>query len=205
MQLERVMAYYQTQPLVPNAYYVDIIGGSSANQTSASAVSALQTEVAALQQVVDPTTSSANIQFLNAAPGFSNIILTAPLALSNNVLLQSQDTVIGGGASLRSAFTTGGFIGINGLNGYIQSGFDSVIEKTMSTHATHYVSSASTMYRLTVEGAVYASSFNTLCPYRVMIEDKEVLHVSERGDMYLQEGAQIYIGGRRLKLEGLME
>jgi len=205
VQLERVMAYYQTQPMVPNAYYVDIIGGSSANQVSASAVSALQTDLAALQQVVDPTTASANIQFLNAAPGGSNIILTAPLSLSNNVNLVSQDTVIGGGASLRSAFNTGGFIGINGLNGYIQSGFDGVIEKTMSTHATHYVSTASTMYRLTIEGAVYASSFNTLCPYRVMIEDKEVLHVSERGDMYLQEGAQIYIGGRRLKLEGLLE
>lgn len=199
------MAYYQTQPLVPNAYYVDIIGGSSANQVSASAVSALQTEVAALQQVADPTTSSANIQFLNAAPGGSNIILTAPLALSNNVNLVSQDNTLSGGAGLRSAFSAGGFIGINGLNGYIQAGFDSVVQQTTSTSATHYVSSASTMYRLTVEGAVYASSFNTLCPYRVMIEDKEVLHVSERGDMYLQEGAQIYIGGRRLKLEGLLE
>ncbi len=199
------MAYYQTQPLVPNAYYVDIIGGSSANQASASAVSALQTDVAALQQVADPTTASANIQFLNAAPGGSNIILTAPLSLSNNVNLVSQDNTLSGGAGLRSAFSAGGFIGINGLNGYIQAGFDSVVQQTTSTSATHYVSSASTMYRLTVEGAVYASSFNTLCPYRVMIEDKEVLHVSERGDMYLQEGAQIYIGGRRLRLEGLLE
>ncbi len=42
------MAYYQTQPLVPNAYYVDIIGGSTANQTSATARAALESNVTAV-------------------------------------------------------------------------------------------------------------------------------------------------------------
>lgn len=199
------MAYYQTQPMIANAYYVDIIGGSTANQVSASAVSQLQTEATALQGVIDPTTATASINFLTAATAGGSISVDAPLSLSNNVVLQTQYTPIGGGAALKSAFTTGGFIGVNGLNGYIQSGFAGEVQATVSTNATHYMSTASTMYRLTVEGAVYASSFNTLCPYRVMIDSKEVLHISEAGDMYLQEGAQIYIGGRRLRLEGLLE
>lgn len=199
------MAYYQTQPMIPNAYYVDIIGGSTANQVSASAVSQLQTDTTALQTVIDPTTATASINFLTAASAGGSINVQSPLSLSNNVVLQTQYAPIGGGAALKSAFTTGGFIGVNGLNGYIQSGFAGGVQQVVSTNATHYMSTASTMYRLTVEGAVYASSFNTLCPYRVMIDSKEVLHISEAGDMYLQEGAQIYIGGRRLKLEGLLE
>ena len=199
------MAYYQTQPMIANSYYVDIIGGSTANQVSASAVSQLQTDATALQTVIDPTTATASINFLTAATTGGSISVDSPLSLSNNVVLQTQYAPIGAGAALKSAFTTGGFIGVNGQSGYIQSGFAGEVQHVVSTNATHYVSTASTMYRLTVEGAIYASSFNTLCPYRVMIDNKEVLHISEAGDMYLQEGAQIYIGGRRLRLEGLLE
>jgi hypothetical protein len=199
------MAYYQTQPLVPNAYYVDIIGGSTANQTSATAMAALESNVTAVQTVVDPATATATVNFLTAATAGGPITITSPLALSNNVQLAIQDGAIGGGAGLKSAFPTGGFVGINGTSGIIQSGFANVVEQTVSTTATHYVSTNGNFYRLTVEGAVYASSFNTLCPYRVMIDNKEVLHVAENGDMYLKEGAQIFIGGRRLRLEGLLE
>ena len=191
--------------MIANAYYVDIIGGSTANQVSASAVSQLQTDLAAQQTVLDPTTATASINFLTAATAGGSISVDAPLSLSNNVVLQTQYAPIGGGAALKSAFTTGGFIGVNGLNGYVEGGFAGQVQQVVSTSATHYMSTASTMYRLTVEGAVYASSFNTLCPYRVMIDNREVLHISEGGNMYLQEGAQIYIGGRRLRLEGLLE
>ncbi len=199
------MAYYQTQPLVPNAYYVDIIGGSAADQVSATAFAAVESNVTAQQAVIDTTTATANINFLTAATAGGSITLTSPLALSNNVNLTIQDIALSGGAGLKSAFTTGGFIGLNGVTGSIQAGFAGVVEQTVSTTATHYVSTNGSNYRLTVEGAVYASSFNTLCPYRVLIDNKEVLHVAENGDMYLKEGAQIYIGGRRLRLEGLLE
>ena len=199
------MAYYQTQPLTPNAYYVDIIGGSAGNQVSASAFSAVESSVQAQQAVIDPNTATANINFLTAATTGGSVTLTSPLALSNNVNLTIQDAAINGGAGLKSAFTTGGFIGINGVNGNIQAGFAGAVEQTISTTATHYISTNGSNYRLTVEGAVYASSFNTLCPYRVLIDNKEVLHVAENGDMHLKEGAQIYIGGRRLRLEGLLE
>jgi hypothetical protein len=199
------MAYYQTQPMVPNAYYVDIIGGSTANQTSATAVSALESSVTSLQAVVDPGTATATVNFLTSATAGSPITLTSPLALSNNVQLAIQDAAIGSGAGLKSTFPTGGFVGINGTSGIIQSGFANVVEQTVSTTATHYVSTNGNFYRLTVEGAIYASSFNTLCPYRVMIDNSEVLHIAENGDMFLKEGAQIYIGGRRLRLEGLLE
>jgi hypothetical protein len=199
------MAYYQTQPMIPNAYYVDIIGGSTANQVSASAVAQLQADLTAQQAVLDPTTATASINFLTAAVAGGTITVESPLSLSNNVVLQTQYAPIGGGAALKSAFTTGGFIGVNGLNGYIEAGFAGEVQQMVSTNATHYISTASTMYRLTVEGAVYASSFNTLCPYRVLIDNREVLHISEGGDMYLREGAQIYVGGRRLRLEGLLE
>jgi hypothetical protein len=199
------MAYYQTQPLVPNAYYVDIIGGSTANQVSASAVAALESNVQAQQAVIDPVTATANINFLTAATAGASITVTSPLALSNNVTITTQDTAIGAGAGFKSAFPTGGFIGINGVTGSIQAGFAGAVEQTVSTTATHYMSTNGSNYRLTVEGAIYASSFNTLCPYRVLIDNREVLHVAENGDMYLKEGAQIYIGGRRLRLEGLLE
>ncbi len=199
------MAYYQTQPLVPNAYYVDIIGGSAADQVSATAFAAVESNVTAQQVVIDTTTATANINFLTAATAGGSITLTSPLALSNNVNLTIQDIALSGGAGLKSAFTTGGFIGLNGVTGSIQAGFAGVVEQTVSTTATHYVSTNGSNYRLTVEGAIYASSFNTLCPYRVLIDNKEVLHVAENGDMYLKEGAQIYIGGRRLRLEGLLE
>lgn len=198
------MAYYQTQPLVPNAFYVDIIGGSTANQ-SAAAVSALQSNITAQQTIIDTTTATANIDFLTAFTAGGAIALGSPLALSNNVRLTTLDPVIGGGAALRSTYVNGAFIGINGQTGALQAGVDSVVQQTMSTGATHYVSTNSNFYRLTVEGAVYASSFNTLCPYRVLIDNSEVLHISEGGDMFLKDGAQIFIGGRRLRLDGLLE
>ncbi len=199
------MAYYQTQPLVPNAYYVDIIGGSTAGTASGAALTALQSNVTAQQAIIDTTTATANIDFLTAFTAGGTVTLGSSLALSNNVRLAIQDPVIGGGASLRSTFPSGSFIGINGITGSLQAGVDSVVQQTMSTGATHYVSSSTDFYRLTVEGAVYASSFNTLCPYRVLIDNREVLHISEEGNMFLKEGAQIYIGGRRLRLEGLLE
>jgi hypothetical protein len=199
------MAYYQTQPLVPNAYYVDIIGGSATNQVSLSAFSAVESNAQALQTIIDTTTATANINFLTAATAGGSIIVTSPLALSNNVIITTQDLALGAGAGFKSTFPTGGFIGINGLTGSIQTGFAGVAEQTVSTTATHYISTNGSNYRLTVEGAIYASSFNTLCPYRVLIDNKEVLHVAENGDMFLKEGAQIYIGGRRLRLEGLLE
>ena len=199
------MAYYQTQPLIPNAFYVDIIGGSTAGTASGAAVSALQSNVTAQQTIIDPTTATANIDFLTAFTSGGTVTLGASLALSNNVRLAIQDPVIGGGAALRSTYANGAFIGINGVTGSLQAGVDSVVQQTMSTGATHYVSSSTDFYRLTVEGAVYASSFNTLCPYRVLIDNSEVLHISEEGNMFLREGAQIYIGGRRLRLEGLLE
>ena len=199
------MAYYQTQPMVPNAYYVDIIGGSATDQVSATAFAAAESNITAQQAVIDTTTATANINFLTAATAGGFITVTSPLALSNNVIITTQDAVIGSGAGLKSTFPTGGFIGLNGVTGSIQAGFAGAVEQTVSTTATHYVSTNGSNYRLTVEGAIYASSFNTLCPYRVLIDNKEVLHVAENGDMYLKEGAQIYIGGRRLRLEGLLE
>jgi hypothetical protein len=199
------MAYYQTQPMVPNAFYVDIIGGSSGGTAGGAAMSALQSNVTAQQTIIDTTTATANIDFLTAFTAGGAITLGSSLALSNNVQLTTLDSVIGGGAALRSTYANGAFIGINGQTGFLQAGVDSVVQQTMSTGATHYVSSSSSFYRLTVEGAVYASSFNTLCPYRVLIDNSEVLHISEEGNMFLKEGAQIYIGGRRLRLEGLLE
>ena len=199
------MAYYQTQPLVPNAYYVDIIGGSATNQVSATAFAAVESTMTAQQAVIDTATATANINFLTSATAGSPITVTSPLALSNNVTITTLDAALGTGAGFKSTFPTGGFIGINGVTGSIQAGFAGAVEQTVSTTATHYVSTNGSNYRLTVEGAIYASSFNTLCPYRVLIDNKEVLHVAENGDMYLKEGAQIYIGGRRLRLEGLLE
>jgi hypothetical protein len=191
------MAYYQTQPLVPNAYYVDIISGTPAG--NAAGVSALQTGLSNIETVVDPVTQTVSANFLNAYTAGSPITIGAPLALSNNVSLQSLYGPLGGGAGLVSAFTGGGFIGINGFTGAVQAGAAGIVQMTMSTAATHYVSTASTFHRLTVEGAVYASTFHTLCPYQVFIgQDKQVMHITEDGRMGLgttSPAAQLHVIG----------
>ena len=96
------MAYYQTQPLVPNAYYVDIIGGSSAgNSGGVSATSILQAGLSNLETVVNPTTQTVSANFLTAYTAGQDITLGAPMALSNNVTLQTLYSPLGSGAGLR--------------------------------------------------------------------------------------------------------
>ncbi len=178
------MAYYQTQPLVPNAYYVDIISGSGAG--NAAGISVVQNGLSNLETVVDPTTQTVSANFLNAYTAGGPITIGAPLALSNNVSLQSLYGPLGGGAGLVSDFAGGSFIGVNGLSGVTQAGAAGTVQMTMSTGATHYVSTAAAFHRLTVEGAVYASTFHTLCPYRVFIgQEKQVMHITEDGRMGL--------------------
>ncbi len=191
------MAYYQTQPLVPNAYYVDIIAGSAGGNVAG--ISALQNGLSNIETVVDPATQTLSINAMNAYTAGGSITIGAPLALSNNVSLQSLYGPLGGGAGLVSGFAGGAFVGINGLSGNLQAGAAGTVQMTMSTSATHYVSTATAFHRLTVEGAVYASTFHTLCPYRVFIgQDKQVLHITEDGHMGLgttSPTAQLHVIG----------
>lgn len=194
------MAYYQTQPLVPNAYYVDIIGGSAAgNAGGVSATSILQAGLSNIETVVNPTTQTVSANFLTSYTVGQNITLGAPIALSNNVTLQTLYPPLGSGAGLVSDFAGGSFVGINGASGSLQAGSAGIVQMTMSTGATHYVSTAANYHRLTVEGAVYASTFHTLCPYKVFIgQEKQVLHITEDGRMGLgttNPEAQLHVVG----------
>lgn len=180
------MAYYQTQPMVPNAFYVDIIGGS-ATQNSASGASALTTLTESLsnfQTSFNPTTQTASITYLTAFSPDSGLTLQNNMNLPLNVQLGVLQPNYGGGAGFLSLLGAQSFLGINGGTGAIQAGFAGSPQMTMSTGATHYVSTNGVHHRLTVEGAVYASSYHTLCPYRLFVgTDKQVMHITEGGDV----------------------
>ncbi len=178
------MAYYQTQPLVPNAFYVDIIGGSATqtNASGASALTALTESLSNVQTVFNPATQTAAITYLTAFSPDSGLTLQSGMNLPLNVQLGVVQPNYGGGAGFMSMLGAQSFLGVNGTTGSIQAGFAGTPQMTMSTGATHYVSTNGVHHRLTVEGAVYASSYHTLCPYRLFIGgDKQVMHITEDG------------------------
>lgn len=195
------MAYYQTQPLVPNAYYVDIISGSATqgNAGGVTALSAVNEGLSNLQTVVNPTTQTASVTYLTAFSPDSGLTLQSNMTLPLNVQLGVEQAGYGGGAGFVSLLGAQSFLGINGGTGSIQAGFVGIPQMTMSTGATHYVSTNGIHHRLTVEGAVYASSYHTLCPYRLFVgQDKQVMHITESGDVGIgttAPGAQLHVVG----------
>ncbi len=198
------MAYYQTQPLVPNAFYVDIIGGSATQNSAsgASAVTALTESLSNVQAVFNPTTQTAAITYLTAFSPDSGVTLQSNLTLPLNVQLGVLQPGYGGGAGFVSLLGAQSFLGINGGTGSIQAGFAGSPQMTMSTGATHYVSTNGVHHRLTVEGAVYASTYHTLCPYRLFVgKDKQVMHITESGDVGFgttEPAAQLHVIGNVL-------